>query len=144
MTDPNPDFYHVMTSWMSNETIPAIVSGYPDTCTVTVLAPMIAKWNCTESSHYINYTAALPGNYSWDQETQNPALENRTTFYTNVWLTYNSTERVPALLDWDFGSRDDRYLRGLLHLQELLSCVSDRGIRPYCPRQSDFIRTGDC
>lgn len=64
MTDPNPDFYHVIMSWMKNETIPARVSGRPDTCSVTVRAPIIAKWNCTESSRYINYTEALPGNYS--------------------------------------------------------------------------------
>lgn len=92
-TDPNPDFYPVMMSWINNETIPAIVSGCPDTCAITLRAPMIATWNCTETSRYVNYTETLPGNYSWDEITNNPALKNRTAFYTDFRLLYDSTVR---------------------------------------------------
>lgn len=40
-TDPNPDFYPVMISWLNNDTMPAIASGCTGGCATAVRGPML-------------------------------------------------------------------------------------------------------
>lgn len=91
--DPNPDFYPVAISWFNNDTIPAVVSGCPGDCAVTLRGPMIGVWNCTSSTRYVNYTQVLAGNLTWAQQQSSPELMNRTAFRTGLTMESDTEGR---------------------------------------------------
>lgn len=91
-TDPNADFYPIVSDYLNAKPMGGIVKGCPGGCSLKVRPPMIAPWNCTETNRHINYTDIIPGNLTFSEQINSDyAQENRTAFYigANLGITWS-------------------------------------------------------